>query len=65
MVTLIYRCPATARTVQTWIADAPGTGKPPAGADGDDVYETVKCLSCGQLHLVNPATGKVLSRGRE
>jgi hypothetical protein len=65
MVTLIYRCPATARTVQTWIADAPDAGKSPAGVGGDDVYVTVKCLSCGQLHLVNPVTGKVLSRGRE
>jgi hypothetical protein len=61
MAQLLYRCPETKRTVQVWVAEPPD-GKAPDG--GGESYETVRCLSCGQLHLVNPTTGKVLSRDR-
>jgi hypothetical protein len=40
--------------VQGWIAEAVENG---------DVerYESVSCLVCRQLHLVNPKTGKTLN----
>jgi len=28
--------------------------------DGEDAYEAVTCVICRRVHLVNPATGKVL-----
>jgi hypothetical protein len=48
----LYRCPNTGRRVQGFIADDPE-------ADRDE-YQSVTCLACAQLHLVNPNTGKVL-----
>jgi hypothetical protein len=28
--------------------------------DDDTAYESVACLACTQVHLINPKTGKVL-----
>ena len=33
-------------------------------SDDLDAYETVTCLACRQVHLVNPTSGKVLRSGR-
>jgi hypothetical protein len=53
MATAIFICPNTAQHVQGWFADD--------GSDGDgEVYESVTCLACRQLHLVNLKSGKVL-----
>jgi hypothetical protein len=60
MVNLIYRCPNTDRMVHVWVAAGADSDSVPASAG--ETYDTVKCLACGQLHLVNPATGRVLSR---
>jgi hypothetical protein len=57
MASFIYRCPATGRDVQAWIADD-------APANEANVYETVKCLACTRTHLINKSTGRVLGRGR-
>jgi len=51
MIALIYQCPTTGRSVQTWVADEPP-------ADGRD---SVKCLACRMMHLVDRATGKVMA----
>jgi hypothetical protein len=39
--------------VQGWLADDPS-------GDDDGVYETVTCLACTRVHLINRSTGKVL-----
>jgi hypothetical protein len=52
MAALIYRCPVTGLNVQAWLADD-------ASEEGE-VYETVTCLACTQVHLVNRSTGRVL-----
>jgi len=49
----LYRCPATGDRVQGWSADE-------APDPGEDRYETVECIACQRVHLVNPANGKVL-----
>ena len=52
MAPFLFRCPNTETLVQGYSAAAP------AGQDGTR-YEGVECLSCGRMHMVNPATGKV------
>ena len=39
--------------VQGWIADD-------ASAIEGQTHQAMTCLACRQIHLVNPATGKVL-----
>jgi hypothetical protein len=51
MIALIYVCPTTGRSVQTWVADEPP-------ADGRD---SMKCLACRMMHLVDRSTGKVVA----
>lgn len=58
MNAFIYRCPTTALNVQGWFADE-------VGDDEETAYETVTCLACSQVHLVNRATGKVLGQDDE
>ena len=50
--TFLYRYPTTAQTVRGWSADGV--------TDDDTSYQSVTCLACAQLHLINPKTGKVL-----
>ena len=50
--TFLYRCPSTGRTVQGWSAEEIN--------DDENAYESVACLVCTQMHLVNLKTGKVL-----
>jgi hypothetical protein len=52
MVTFLYRCPNTGMNVQGWVADDPAAQK-------DSRYETITCVACQRVHLVNPKTGKV------
>jgi hypothetical protein len=49
--TFLYRCPNTRQTVQGWSAE---------DVSDDDEYESIACLACAQLHLINLKTGKVL-----
>ncbi len=51
MPPFMYRCPNTSRRVQGFIAEE---------VSADDTYESVTCVMCQQVHLVNPATGKIL-----
>jgi hypothetical protein len=53
MAPSLYRCPTTGLNVQGWLADDPSGGN-------DDVYETVTCLACTRVHLINRSTGKVV-----
>ncbi len=52
MPPFLYRCPNTGKTVQGFSAEDV--------SDEPDTYETVTCLACRQVHLINPSTGKVL-----
>jgi len=53
MAPFIYRCPTTGLRVQGWSAEE-------LPRDGEDAYEAVTCVMCRRVHLVNPATGKVI-----
>ncbi len=53
MATAIFICPNTAKRVQGWFAND-------GSEDGGEVYQSVTCLACRQLHWVNPKSGKVL-----
>jgi hypothetical protein len=46
----LYRCPNTGFRVQGLVEDAE--------AEDGETYQGVICHACGQLHLVNPKTGK-------
>jgi hypothetical protein len=48
----IFRCPNTGRNVQGFLAEEI--------AKDINTYNSITCLACRQLHLVNPTTGKVL-----
>jgi hypothetical protein len=53
MAAFIFRCPTTGLNVQGWFADE-------VTANEGDAYETVTCLACRMVHLVNRATGRTL-----
>ena len=55
MAAFLYRCPNTGQHVQGWSAEE--------GPADEGTYETVSCIACQQVHLVNPATGNVLTGG--
>ena len=52
MAPYLYRCPYTGLNVQGWSADDV--------SENGNMYETLTCLVCGQVHLVNPRTGRVI-----
>ena len=57
MPPFLFRCSDIGKTVQGFIAvEVP---------DDADSYETVTCLACRKVHLVNPATSKVLGAADE
>jgi hypothetical protein len=56
MPSILFKCPFTREYVTGWVADDP--------ADSDK-FETIKCLSCARVHVVNPKTGKVLGTNDE
>jgi hypothetical protein len=58
MAALIYRCPATGVKVQAWFADD-------VSANNGETYESLTCLACSQVHLVNRSTGRTLGEDDE
>lgn len=52
MVAIVYQCPNTGFSVQGYTAEQ----EIPAQQDR---YESVTCLACKQVHLVNVRTGEV------
>ena len=52
MADFVFRCPATGFNVQGYV--------PGETSDDENAYEAVECLMCKRVHLVNPATGKVV-----
>ena len=59
MGSVVFRCPTIGMSVQGWIAEE--TSADPTGAD----FVGIACAACGQVHLVNAASGKVLGERRE
>jgi len=53
MPVFLYRCPATGLKVQGWVADDPER-------QAETTFESLTCLACTRLHMVNPSTGRVL-----
>ena len=49
-----FRCPNTGLHVQDWSAEE-------VPAEDINIYETTMYIACQQVHLVNPATGNVLT----
>ena len=50
----LFRCPNTGQTVQGWTAKEPAPNE----------YIAVTCNACARVHLVNPATEKVMRVAR-
>jgi hypothetical protein len=57
MATRVFLCPNTGDRVQGWFAHD--------GSGDSETYQSVTCLACRQVHLVNPKTGKVLGADEE
>jgi hypothetical protein len=57
MAPLLYRCLNTGHNVQAWVAEEVPADK--------DVFQTLTCIACLQVHLVNFTTGKVLGSDDE
>jgi hypothetical protein len=50
----LFRCPNTGQTVQGWTAKEPAP----------DEYIEITCDACARVHLVNPATEKVMGQDK-
>ncbi len=61
MTPFLFRCPSTGRMVQALHDDDPADQTEPPG----ESYVGIECLSCGDMHLVNPLTGRVLGHSHE
>jgi len=57
MPAFLYRCPNTGLQVQTWAKSD--------DSEDDRTYETVTCLACNGVHLVNLKTGKTVGEHDE
>jgi hypothetical protein len=55
---ILFDCPRTGHKVQELLAEE-------SFNSNDARYETVSCLACSGVHLVNPKTGVVLGARRE
>ena len=53
MPAILFRCPNTGYRVQGWFAED-------VSDNGEDTYQSLTCLACRQVHLVNPKTGNVV-----
>jgi hypothetical protein len=51
----LFRCPTTGQIVQGI------SGRDDQSSDGRRFYEGVLCPACAQVHIVNPATGRLMS----
>lgn len=57
MPTLIFRCPITGHNVQGWVAEEVPADPP------QQLFVSLRCSACAQMHMVNPATREVLGTG--
>ncbi len=54
----VYRCPTTGHKVQGFVQNNP------SALDDTGIYETVTCIACHRVHLVNPSSGHVAGTNR-
>jgi hypothetical protein len=59
MPPFIFRCPNTGFRMQGFAPDDDESER------ADDVFVGVTCLACGQVHFVNPKTGKTAGESSE
>jgi len=52
----LFRCPITGKLVQHFIAEVA------SDVEGHEHFEAVECLACGNAHMVNVKTGKVVGQ---
>ena len=57
LAAFFYRCPNTNHQVQGFTAEEV--------SDDPNTYESLTCLACQRVHLVNLTTGKVLGADEE
>ena len=50
---ILFNCPRTGHKVQALLVEEPASA-------GSTRYETVSCLACSGVHLVDPISGHVL-----
>jgi hypothetical protein len=55
MSPFMYRCPDTGLRVPSFESTK----------TSDGTYDVVTCVACGRVHLIDPATGKVLGQDKE
>jgi hypothetical protein len=53
MPAFIFRCPHTGLKVQGFVDD---------DVDKGNAFETIACSACGEVHLVNPESGRVVGQ---
>ena len=59
MVTFLYCCPTTGCQLEArWAPPTPSAASPLV------TYVAESCPACGGLHIVNPATGRMMSDDR-
>lgn len=56
MSRFLFRCPSTGATVTGWQPHGPT-----ASAGPHLLFVAERCAACGGLHIVNPATGRLLA----
>jgi hypothetical protein len=56
---VLFNCPRTGNMVQALLAEEPA-GAGSRYEDAGTRYETVSCLACSGIHLVDPMNGRVL-----
>ena len=55
----LFRCPLTATAVQGVLEDEV------EAEAGVRRYKPIECQACGRIHLINPITGKLMSKEAE
>jgi hypothetical protein len=58
MPAFLFRCPITGLQVQGWTDNDPSE-------TSEHTFESITCHACGQVHLVNPKTGRTPADKRE
>ena len=52
MLKSVFKCPIIGLQVQAWFPNLPNGGD-------TTVYESLKCIACDRVHIVNTKTGQL------
>jgi len=58
MPTAVFKCPSVGLHVEAWFPDLPD------GEDATAVYQSVQCIACNAVHIVNTKTGQLFGDER-